>query len=67
MVMNKCGKELIEKLNKHFHTDIPVTEENASDIDSLFSDISSGHGYGWCGDCDKRGGGGSRVPWEDLG
>jgi len=51
--MDKFGKILIEAINKTFHTSIEVTEKNTSDMDSLFSDVASEGGFGYCSDCDK--------------
>ena len=52
--MNTFGKLLIEVINKKFKVDIPNTEENQSDIDSIFSNLASDAGWGWCDDCDER-------------
>ena len=52
--MNTFRKTLIEAINKAFKIDIPNTEENQSTIDSIFSDIASDAGWGWCDDCDER-------------
>lgn len=51
--MDEFGKALIEAVNKMFHVDIEVTEENASNMDSLFSNLASAAGFGYCPDCDK--------------
>lgn len=52
--MSEFGKKLIEALNERFGCKIENTRENQSDVDSLFSDLASDHGFGWCDDCDER-------------
>ena len=58
--MDEFGKTLIEAINKTFHTNIEVTEENTSNMDNLFSDLASSAGFGFCQDCDERRSDGSR-------